>query len=66
VCVARMRTRCYLLFGSKLFTDCSLSADRSTSTVSDVKHLHDIALDSKQNAIDVWSAPIEQLPNFNR
>ena len=40
--------------------------DRSSSTMSDVKHLHDVAVDRKQNAIHVRPAAIEKLTDFSR
>ena len=55
-----MGPRCYLVFGSKLFTDCSLAADWSAAALSNVEHLHQVAFDGKQDAIDVRAATIHR------
>jgi hypothetical protein len=33
------------VFGSKLFTDCSLPADGSAAAMSDVQYVHDVTFD---------------------
>ena len=63
--VARVRSCCYRVFGSKLFTDCSLAADWSTAAMPNVEYLHQVAFDRKQDAIDVRAATIEKVAHFN-
>jgi hypothetical protein len=56
----------YPVFGSKLFTDCSLATLKpSAATVPDVEHLHHVAFDGEQDAIDVRSSAVEQLTDFD-
>ena len=41
-------------------------ADSSAPTMPDVEHLNDVAVDRKQNSVNVRPATVEQLPYFNR
>jgi len=60
-----MGSCCFLVFGSKLFTDCSLAGYGPSATVPDVEHLHQIAFDRKQDSVDMRPPTIEQLTYFN-
>jgi hypothetical protein len=53
------------VFGSKLRTDCSLTADWPTAAMPNVKHLHDVAFDSEQDAIEVRAATIQKVTHVN-
>ena len=44
----------------------SRTLDVSAATVPDMEHLHDIAFDRKQDAVDVRAAAVEQLAYFSR
>jgi hypothetical protein len=44
----------------------SRTPDVSAATVPDMEHLHDIAVDRKQDPVDVLAATVDQLVYFNR
>jgi len=66
VCVARMGTSCCLVFGRKLFTDCSRAGNGPPATVPDMEHLYNIAFDRKQSSVHMGPPTIEQLTRLDR
>ena len=57
---------CYLMFGRKLFTNCSRPSEWPPATVADVKYQHNIILNAEQDSVDVRLSTVQELPDLNR
>ena len=54
------------MFGSKLFTDCSLAAANGPApAMPDVEDAHGFAFNSKKDAIHMRLSTVEELTQFN-
>jgi hypothetical protein len=49
-----------------LRTDCSsVRPDGPSAAMADMEHLHGVAFDGEQDAIDMWLPTVQQLAQFN-